>query len=59
MKARTAPGRKRHLASAADILSRLLPLDDGDQLEVLAIVIQAWIYEQQNRSYLDYVRRIS
>ena len=49
--------RKRHLASAADLLSRLRALEDGDQLEVLAIVIQAWVYAQQNPSYLDYLRR--
>jgi hypothetical protein len=40
--------RKRHLASAADLLSRLLPLPAGDQLEVLAIVIQAWVYAREN-----------
>jgi len=52
------PGR-RHLRPHR----RRLPLPDlralvdGDQLEVLAIVIQAWVYAQQNPSYLDYLRR--
>ena len=42
--------RKHHLARAADLLSRLRELENPrDQLEVLTMLIQGWIYAQDQQ----------
>jgi len=42
--------KEREFSIAAEILSLVLPLDDDDQLNVIADVVGAWIYQRDRKS---------
>lgn len=42
--------KEREFSIAAKILSLVLPLDDNDQLNVIADVVGAWIYQRDRKS---------